>query len=101
MGTLDRQEVEQIARLARLELDPEEIERLSGELAAILEYMERIRALDTGDAPPMTHAVPLDLRLREDRQEAALDVESAVGAAPDSERDCFRVPHIIHTAEKE
>jgi aspartyl-tRNA(Asn)/glutamyl-tRNA(Gln) amidotransferase subunit C len=101
MGTLDRKEVEQIARLARLDLEEAEIERLTSELSAILDYMERIRKLDTGDAGPMTHAVPLDLRLREDRPERPLDVESALGAAPDIHRDCFRVPHIIQTAEKE
>jgi aspartyl-tRNA(Asn)/glutamyl-tRNA(Gln) amidotransferase subunit C len=101
MATLDRKEVEQIAQLARLELSESELERLSGELSTILDYMDRLRRLDTGAVEPMTHAIRVELRLREDQAEAPLALEAAIGAAPDTDENCFRVPHIIHTAERE
>jgi aspartyl-tRNA(Asn)/glutamyl-tRNA(Gln) amidotransferase subunit C len=95
---LTRQDVLEIARLARLHLEPDEVERLRGELSAILEHMEQLRAVDTSAVEPMTHAVPMQLRLRGDEVEAPLSVEDAVGQAPDRADDLFQVPHILRTA---
>ncbi len=98
MAALTREDVLAIARLARLHLEPEEVARLRGELSAILEHMERLAAVDTAGVEPMTHAVPMELRLRADQAEAPLSVEDAVGQAPDRDGDLFRVPHILKTA---
>ena len=88
------EEILEIARLARLHLEPDEVERLRGELSVILEAMETLRAVTT-DVAPMTHAVPMRLRLRADEVEPSLPVEEAVGQAPDRAGDLFQVPHII------
>lgn len=95
MAALTRDEVLEIALLARLHLEPDEVERLRAELSAILEHMERLRLLDTEGVEPMTHAVPMRLRLRPDVVEPSLSVELALDEAPDADGDLFRVPGII------
>jgi aspartyl-tRNA(Asn)/glutamyl-tRNA(Gln) amidotransferase subunit C len=95
---LTRQDVEDIARLARLELDGDEIERLRVELAAILHHMVALRDLDMTGVEPMTHAVPMQLRLREDIVGESLPVDVALAQAPDRDQDCFRVPNILPTS---
>ena len=98
MAALTREEVLEIALLARLHLDDDEVDRLQGELSSILEHMEALRAVVT-DVEPMTHAVPMTLRLRDDAVEPSLAVDQAVGQAPDREGDLFQVPHIIKSGK--
>ena len=98
MAALTREDVLEIARLARLHLEDDEVERLRGELSAILVHMERLAEVDTTGVEPMTHAVPMQLRLRADEPGAALPVEDAVGQAPDRADDFFQVPHILRPA---
>jgi aspartyl-tRNA(Asn)/glutamyl-tRNA(Gln) amidotransferase subunit C len=100
MDALTREEVEQIALLARLELDDDEIERLRTELAAILGHMDALREVDTEGIEPMTHAVPMHLRLRADQVEPSLPVEEALAAAPAHDDDCFVVPPVIEARAK-
>ena len=95
MANLTHDDVLEIARLARLHLEPDETERLRSELSAILEHMERLRGVDTEGVEPMTHAVPMTLRLRDDQVEPSLPVDAAVGQAPDHADDQFQVPHIL------
>ena len=95
MAKLTRNDVDEIALLARLALTDGEAERLRGELGAILEHMDALAALDTGGVEPMTHAVPMTLRLRADAVEPSLPVDDAVGPAPDSRDALFQVPQII------
>lgn len=99
MDTLTRKDVDAIALLARLELSDEEAERLCRELTAILEHMDRLAAVDTDGVEPMTHAVPMMLRLRADEIEPSLPVEQALAGAPDREDAGFRVPAIL-TAQR-
>ncbi|HET6613217.1 MAG TPA: Asp-tRNA(Asn)/Glu-tRNA(Gln) amidotransferase subunit GatC [Kofleriaceae bacterium] len=95
MDPLSRQDIDAIADLCRLSLKDDEAERLRTELSTILEHMNALAAADVGDAEPMTHAVPMDLRLRADVTEASLPVEVAVGQAPDRAESYFQVPHIL------
>jgi aspartyl-tRNA(Asn)/glutamyl-tRNA(Gln) amidotransferase subunit C len=101
MKPLSRDETLAIAELARLALTSEEADRLGAELAQILEHMEALAAVDTGDVEPMTHAVPMALSPRADEVEPSLPPERAVGAAPDHHDDCFRVPRIIEARGEE
>ena len=94
---LTRRDVVEIARLARLELTEDEIESLGSDLAAILEHVAVLQSLDTDGVPPMTHAVPMNLRLRADEVGESLPVETALGAAPQHAEDHFQVPNIIKT----
>jgi len=93
--TLDRKEVEEIALLARLHLEPAEIERMQSELAAILEHFGTLAAVNTADVAPMTHAVPLELRLRDDEPAPSLPQAEAVRGAPVTADGFFIVPAII------
>jgi len=98
MAALTREEVLDIALLARLHLEEDEVERLRVELSSILEHMEALRAIQT-DVEPMTHAVPMALRLRADEVEPSLPAEEAVRQAPAREGDLFQVPHIIKSSK--
>jgi aspartyl-tRNA(Asn)/glutamyl-tRNA(Gln) amidotransferase subunit C len=95
MPELTRTEVEEIALLARLRLEPDELDRMQRELAAILEHFQTIAAVDTAGVPPMVHAVPMDLRLRADVPEPSLPVELALAGAPRREADLLVVPSSI------
>jgi len=92
---MTKDEVEAIAHLARLHLEPDEIERMRGELAAILEHFGALAATDTEGIAPMTHAVPMDLRLRPDVVTPSLPSSEAVGGAPAKDGDLFVVPAVI------
>lgn len=89
---IDREQVLHVARLARLELEPEEVERMAGELSGVLEHVDKIAGLDLEDAPPTTHVVHLENVLREDEVEPSLSRERALENAPDPDQDSFRVP---------
>jgi aspartyl-tRNA(Asn)/glutamyl-tRNA(Gln) amidotransferase subunit C len=93
--TLSREEVEELALLARIALAPEEVEALRGELAAILDHMAVLRDVDTAGVEPMTHAVPMTLRLRADTPAPSLDQEAALAGAPATADGFFVVPAII------
>jgi aspartyl-tRNA(Asn)/glutamyl-tRNA(Gln) amidotransferase subunit C len=96
---LTRDEVAEIAQLARLAMNESELEALRGELAAILDHVAALREVDTTGVEPMTHAVPTTLRLRPDAVEPSLPVEVALGDAPATSADgCFEVPAIIKAA---
>jgi aspartyl-tRNA(Asn)/glutamyl-tRNA(Gln) amidotransferase subunit C len=98
MPALSRDEVEQIALLARLKLDDDEAERMREELGAILGHMDALAQVDTTGVEPMTHAVPMDLRLRPDDVAASLPQDVALRGAPEVADGCFQVPHIISKA---
>jgi aspartyl-tRNA(Asn)/glutamyl-tRNA(Gln) amidotransferase subunit C len=95
MPTLDKREVEEIALLARVHLDAAEIESMQEQLGAILEHFGTLASVDTTDVPPMTHAVPMDLRLRPDLAGVSLQVDDALRGAPVKNAEVFIVPAII------
>lgn len=90
-----RSEVEQVARLARLALAPEELDRLTGQLDAILDYVAKLDELDTAAILPTAHAVPLENAFRADAVVPSLGVEAALQSAPERRDGCFRVPKVI------
>lgn len=96
--SITKEEVEELALLARLRLGDDEVDRLRGELSAILGYVEQLRELDTAGVEPMTHAVPIGCPLREDAVAPSLTVEEALGDAPQRVDDAFAVPRIIEAS---
>ncbi len=98
MPRIRPEEVREIAVLARLRLDDAEVERMTHELDAILGYIETVKNLDTGDALPMTHAVPFDCPFREDVAGTSLPVDEALRNAPRREGSFFEVPRIVPAA---
>jgi aspartyl-tRNA(Asn)/glutamyl-tRNA(Gln) amidotransferase subunit C len=89
---IDREQVLHVARLARLRLTDEEIERMTGELSSILDHIEKIGELDLGDVDPTSHVVELENVLRSDEPRPSLPREVALAEAPDSDGTGFRVP---------
>jgi len=89
---IDRDQVLHVARLARLELSDEEVDRMSGELSGILEHVDKIGELDLEDVEPMDHVVALENVLRPDEPRPSLPRERALENAPDTEDGAFRVP---------
>ena len=88
-------EVRELALLARLRLSDEEIARMAVDLGAILEYVDQLRALDTSNVEPMTHAVPFDCPLRPDEVAPSLPLEEVLANAPRREASFFQVPRIV------
>jgi len=89
---IDREQVLHVARLARLELSDEEIERMAGELSGILEHVDRISGLDLDGVEPTAHVVALVNVLRADDPEPSLPRDRALEQAPDAVDGAFRVP---------
>jgi aspartyl-tRNA(Asn)/glutamyl-tRNA(Gln) amidotransferase subunit C len=89
---IDRTQVLHVAKLARLRLTDEEVERMSGELSHILEHVEKIGELDLADVAPTTHVVELENVLRADEPRPSLPRERALAPAPDASDAGFRVP---------
>jgi len=87
--------VSKVARLARLDLTPEEIERTTAQLDGMLEHFADIDALQLDDVTPMTQPYPLENVFREDVVAAGLDRDEVLAAAPAAEHGRFRVPPII------
>ncbi len=81
-----------MAKLARLGLSEEEVERMAGELSGILEHVDRISGLDLDEVPPTSHVVELENVLREDEPHRSLDRDVALKQAPDPVDGAFRVP---------
>jgi aspartyl-tRNA(Asn)/glutamyl-tRNA(Gln) amidotransferase subunit C len=89
---IDREQVLHIARLARLALSDEELERMASELSGILEHVERIGELDLDAVEPTSHVVALENVLRSDEPRPSLPRERALEPAPDLADGAFRVP---------
>jgi aspartyl-tRNA(Asn)/glutamyl-tRNA(Gln) amidotransferase subunit C len=92
---ISREEVQHVARLARLHLTDEEAERMREQLDAILAYIDKLRELDVEDVEPTAHAVPLVNVMRDDVLVPCLPQEQALANAPDRAGEFFRVPRII------
>jgi aspartyl-tRNA(Asn)/glutamyl-tRNA(Gln) amidotransferase subunit C len=92
---LGEADVLKVAKLARLELEPEEIGRMVTELSAIVGYVQKLSELDTADVPPTSH-VHLDrLPLRQDEPQGSLSHDEAVAEAPRAAHDGFAVPGFV------
>jgi aspartyl-tRNA(Asn)/glutamyl-tRNA(Gln) amidotransferase subunit C len=89
---LDRAQVLHVARLARLELNDEEVRRMSAELSKVLDHIEKIGELDLADVPPTSHVVEVTDALRPDEPASCLDRDVVLAAAPEPLEGGFGVP---------
>jgi aspartyl-tRNA(Asn)/glutamyl-tRNA(Gln) amidotransferase subunit C len=89
---IDREQVLHVARLARLELTDQDVERMSGELSGILEHVERMNELDLEGVEPTAHVVALENVLRADAPRPSWTRERILEPAPDPADGAFRVP---------
>lgn len=89
---LSSDQVLHVARLARLELTPEEVERFGGELSKVLDHIELIGELELDDVKPTSHVIDVENALRADEPRPSLPVAAALASAPDAADGGFRVP---------
>ena len=89
---IDRDQVLHVARLARLKLTDDEIERMAGELSGILEHVDRISELDLEGVEPTSHVIALENVLRPDEPRPSWSRDEVLEPAPDPASGAFRVP---------
>ena len=91
---ISKEEVLHVARLARLALTDEEVERLTEELGAILDAVSVVAELDLADVPPTSHPLDLVNVWDEDEPRASLALDEVFANAPERDGDHFRVPPV-------
>ena len=89
---IDRDQVLHVARLARLRLSEDEIDRMSRELSGVLDHIEKISELDLDDVEPTSHVVEVENVLRDDEPRPSWPRERILEGAPDVAEGGFRVP---------
>jgi aspartyl-tRNA(Asn)/glutamyl-tRNA(Gln) amidotransferase subunit C len=89
---IDREQVLHVARLARLKLTDEEVEKMASELSGILEHVEHINELDLEHVEPTSHVLAVENVLRPDEPRPSWSAEEVLERAPDPAGGSFRVP---------
>jgi aspartyl-tRNA(Asn)/glutamyl-tRNA(Gln) amidotransferase subunit C len=92
---LTLEEVRQVALLARLRLEDEELARMAVQLGRVLDYVHQLSEVDTTNCEPMSHAAGLENPMSPDQVMGSLDREAALGNAPKRDDDCFLVPAVL------
>jgi aspartyl-tRNA(Asn)/glutamyl-tRNA(Gln) amidotransferase subunit C len=95
---LSKDEVRHVAMLARLALEPGDVEFYSEQLSGILEHIDRLQQLETEDIPPTAQVVEVANTLREDVPRPCLSQADALANAPAAVNGFFRVPSIQEEA---
>jgi aspartyl-tRNA(Asn)/glutamyl-tRNA(Gln) amidotransferase subunit C len=97
---LSKEEVQHIAKLARLELSEAELEKYKTDLSSILDYVTQLQELDVSLVQPTSHAVPLENIMREDeiQRETPERINALLESAPHKERGYIRTKGILGTA---
>ena len=95
MNAVEHVEVKRIAKLARLQLTPDEIQSLSHQLTDILQYVEQLESVDTTDVQPLSHVQEMVNNLRRDEVKPSLSREEALRNSPDTDGSFFLVPKVI------
>jgi aspartyl-tRNA(Asn)/glutamyl-tRNA(Gln) amidotransferase subunit C len=95
MPGITREEVAHLARLARLELKPEELDHFAGQLDDIIGAVARVSEVADQDVPPTSHPLPLTNVMRADEVRPSLTPEQALSGAPAQEQQRFKVPQIL------
>jgi aspartyl-tRNA(Asn)/glutamyl-tRNA(Gln) amidotransferase subunit C len=92
---ITREEVLHVAKLARLELTDEEVERLTEQLGAILDAVSKVSELDLSDVPPTSHPLELVNAWADDVPHESLPLDKVFANAPAREGDLFKVPPTV------
>lgn len=92
---ISKEEVVHVADLARIEFGQEELERFTGQLGNILQYIDKLNELDTEGVKPTSHVLDISTPEREDRVVKWLSTEEVLRNAPETEDDFFVVPKVI------
>jgi aspartyl-tRNA(Asn)/glutamyl-tRNA(Gln) amidotransferase subunit C len=93
--SLTRADVEKVSHLARLQFSDSELDQLTTELGAILEYVEQLDMLNTENVEPMAHALDVHNVFRPDLLRPSLPRAEALANAPKSDGECYLVPAVL------
>jgi len=92
---ISSEEVKYVAHLARVKLTDKEIKVFAGQLEAILEFIDKLKKLNTNDVLPLSHILPLKNVFRQDQVKMSLNTNDVLKNAPEKEGDFFKVPKVI------
>ena len=92
---ISREEVEKVSLLGRLLLSREELDKLTVQLGAILDYMSLLQELNTDNVQPMAHALDVSNVFRDDLVCPSLDRQQALANAPHRDAECYLVPAVL------
>jgi aspartyl-tRNA(Asn)/glutamyl-tRNA(Gln) amidotransferase subunit C len=92
---ISRDEVQNVAKLARLDLDDAAIDRFAEQIGDILDYVDQLKGVDTAGVEGTAHATALTNAFREDHPHEHLDRDAALGNAPEHSESAFIVPKVI------
>lgn len=95
MAAINRDDVAHLARLAHIEMSEQELDRMAGELAVIVDSIKSVSEVASADVPATSHPIPLTNVMREDVVGHVFTAEQALSGAPDAEDGRFRVPAIL------
>lgn len=95
MSNISRDDVANLAKLARIEMSDKELDHLSSELSVILDAVARVQEVAASDVPPTSHPLPLNNVFRTDEVRPSLSSEDALSGAPEKEENRFKVPRIL------
>ena len=93
--SVDIDTVKRVARLARIAVDEEDANRMTGELNTILGFVEQLNEVDIADVEPMTSVIPTSMRMRQDEVTDGGKPEDIVANAPVSNSGFFLVPKVV------
>jgi aspartyl-tRNA(Asn)/glutamyl-tRNA(Gln) amidotransferase subunit C len=93
--SVDTATVKRVARLARIAVDDEDAERMTGELNAILGFVEQLNEVDVSGVEPMTSVIPMEMKKRADAVTDGGKADDIVANAPATEEDFFLVPKVV------
>jgi len=93
--SVDTATVKRVARLARIAVDEDDAERMTGELNAILGFVEQLDEVDVSGVEPMTSVIPIDMKKREDLVTDGGKADDIVANAPATEEKFFLVPKVV------
>jgi aspartyl-tRNA(Asn)/glutamyl-tRNA(Gln) amidotransferase subunit C len=92
---LDKNIVENVAHLSRIDLAPKELEKLSVQLEHILGFIDKLKQVDVDKVLPTSHAISVSNVLREDTLKESLTKDKALANAPSKKGSFFVVPKVI------
>ena len=92
---IDEAQVRKVAKLSRLELTEAEVEEFTGQLSAILDYVEKMNELDTDTVEPLAHCLPISNVFRDDVVQPSLGTDASLANAPQRDGSFFKVPKIL------
>ncbi len=92
---ITKETLDYVARLARIELTPKELDKLSGQLINIMDFIDKLKNADIDNVKPTSHILPLNSVLRQDTATTSLSNEKALECAPQKQGNFFVVPKVI------